>query len=97
MSIAHNEYVNLYNRRMKAPVVFCEELFDIEYHPEYDQVDCKNCLEILRNDKGWRCKALVLYSEGFLYREIADILHKPINTIKTGIRLARSKANEFMR
>ncbi len=95
--IAHNECVNFLKKRKleKIPFFDLDVLFPHLPREKYkDELNAGQLKELLglcvdKLDLKYKEPLLLYYMEGFDYREIADILHVPIDTV--GVRLLRGR------
>src|SRR3989338_4935648 len=75
--------------RSQKKTVSLDEKIVVEMKEEYIEKDIiKKKLKTLPKEQK---KAIELVSEGFTYQEIAKVLSRPINTVRTIIRRARLK------
>jgi RNA polymerase sigma-70 factor (ECF subfamily) len=89
-AIAHNE-LKMYYRRIRKDVVRIENLqvepsAGIDLTANLSEEELTNLLHDLHPDQK---SALTLFASGYKYHEIAHILEKPVNTVRTLIRRAR--------
>lgn len=89
-AIAHNE-LKMYYRRIRKDVVRIDNLQEepsvgIDLTANLTEEELTNLLHDLHPDQ--KC-ALTLFASGYKYYEIAHILEKPVNTVRTLIRRAR--------
>lgn len=83
LQITRNE-LNMYFRKHKKTVSLDEDVAQT-----IDKVVVEDVTDILHGLKNDHKKALVWFSEGYTYQEIARRLSKPLNTVRTLIRRAR--------
>lgn len=83
LQIARNE-LNMYFRKHHATIPLNEEV--IQSPVQVQDEDVEDILQGLKTDNK---KALSWFAEGYSYREIAQRLDKPLNTIRTLIHRAR--------
>ena len=87
VQIAKNE-LKMFYRQKKPTLPLNEEMASkLENRTNFNE----DYLEIINSLPKKQAKILNLLSEGFSYREIADKMNKPLNTIKTIIRRLRLK------
>lgn len=104
--IAHNCFINEIRKRKREPLSF----FDLDIllphvvsaeNPEKEVIDSElrhaldHCLEKI--DVKYKEVLILYYCEGLSYKEIADVLHIPVNLV--GIRINRGKKamNKFIK
>jgi RNA polymerase sigma-70 factor (ECF subfamily) len=95
--IAHNECINFLKKKKleKIPFFDLDILFPhISREKHQEEVNAEQIKEMLDTSMGkldikYREPLLLYYIEGFDYKEIADILHIPIDTV--GMRLTRGR------
>lgn len=92
LQIAKNE-VRSYFRSLKSSMPAAESAIDVGYEQsfhesEYDVQSILNALPPAQK------KALMMASEGFSYKQIAQTMNKPLNTIRTLIRRGRLRVNQ---
>jgi len=101
-TIMKNIFINNYRKQVKTRIIF-DGSQDLHYlnvsetnkqlDPEkrFEQKEVLNSMQRLEDDYK---NPLIMYYEGFKYREIADELQLPIGTIKSRIFLGRKQLAE---
>ncbi len=92
LCITYNEHVNNYKHKQLNPADSYETLYQGTIGPDqYTKLEYDQAMGIINGSRKWSTKALKMYAEGFLYREIAETLNRNIETVKTGIHTQRMK------
>lgn len=91
-SITYNEHINNYKHKNSNPADSYETIYAGTVDPDqYVLIDFDQAVDMINHSRSWHSKALMMYAEGYKYKEISDLLHKNIDTVKSGIFQMRMK------
>ena len=85
--IAKNELKQFYRQHRSTSTL--NENIHADSRDLYHDADLGHELGQMDKLNGDHKQALLLYADGYKYKEIADIIKKPLNTVRTIIRRAR--------
>ena len=73
------------------------ELVDANPNPEEKMMDREVVMAVMRLPEAQRMAVMLVYVEGYAYREAADILDIPVGTVMSRLSVARGKLVDILR